>query len=91
MSEIKLKGKVIKILPIESGESSKGSWSKQGMIVETIGEYPKQIYYEGWNAICDTISGLTIGQNVTVYFNPASREYKDRWYTDLKVWKIEKN
>jgi hypothetical protein len=37
------------------------------------------------------VSNLQTGQTVKVSFNPESREYNGKWYTDLRAWKIETN
>ncbi len=87
MSELKLTGKVIKILKEESGEGSKGRWVKGGFVIETQDQYPKKVAIQVWGDEVENIP--SIGDNVTVHFNVESREYNERWYTDLKAWKIE--
>lgn len=37
------------------------------------------------------VNNLQTGQTVKVSFNPESREYNGKWYTDLRAWKIETN
>ena len=38
----------------------------------------------------DLLKQLNEGELVVVSFNPESREYNERWYTDLRAWKIVK-
>ncbi|PLX22468.1 MAG: hypothetical protein C0599_06260 [Salinivirgaceae bacterium] len=38
-----------------------------------------------------SLSNLKPGTKVNVSFNAESREYNGRWYTDLKVWKMDIN
>jgi hypothetical protein len=89
MSEIKseVKGKVIEVLPQETGSGAKGNWFKQNFIIETEGQYPKKVCLQAWGDKCDQIPEVnTIG---TFSFNPESREYNGKWYTDLRVWKFD--
>jgi hypothetical protein len=81
-----LTGKVIKVLAPESGTGQK-PWVKQMFVIETEGQYPKKVAFQAWNDKCDLIPN--IGDQVTVSYNPESREYNEKWYTDLSVWKIE--
>jgi hypothetical protein len=82
-----LSGKLILVLPEESGTSAKGRWVKGGFVIETSGQYPKKVAFQVWNDTIDQIPD--IGTELTVLYNPESREYGGKWYTDLKVWKIE--
>ena len=87
--DLTIQGKVVTILPVQSGESSNGSWKKQGFIVETDGTYPKKVCISGFNDMADKVSALNEGDSVSVSINIESREYNSRWYTDIKAWKIE--
>ncbi len=82
-------GKIIKIMDPVSGEGKNGSWKKQEFIFETAGEYPKKICIANWN---DKVSAdlLKMGEELTVSINIESREFNDRWYTDVKMWKADK-
>lgn len=84
-----LTGTITAILNSESGQGKNGEWSKQVFVIETIGDYPKKVAFTAWNAGVETLSKMRSGQQVTVSFNPESREYNGKWYTDLKSWKIE--
>jgi hypothetical protein len=83
----KISGRIIGDLPEETGNGSKGRWVKGGFIIETSGEYPKKVAFQVWGDKVEQIPD--IGTEVTVYYNPESREYGGKWYTDLKVWKME--
>lgn len=87
MSEIT--GKIIKIMEEVKGEGKNGQWKKQEFIFETGGEYPKKICVANWN---DKVAPdmLKVGEELTVSVNIESREFNDRWYTDVKMWKAEK-
>jgi hypothetical protein len=84
-----LLGKLILVLPEESGTSAKGRWVKGGFVIETSGQYPKKVAFQVWGDILEQVPD--VGTELTVFYNPESREYGGKWYTDLKVWKIELN
>ncbi len=85
-----VKGKVINILPAQSGEGRNGRWEKQEFVIETMDQYPKKICFSAWGDKTSAVKQLTIGEEVTVSFNLESREYNQRWYTEARAWKIEK-
>lgn len=85
-----LSGKLIKILPEQSGEGRFGKWQKQEFVIETEDKYPKKVCFTIWNDKIDEIKNFKEGEELTVSFNAESREYKERWYTDLKAWRVQK-
>jgi Domain of unknown function (DUF3127) len=85
-----LKGKVIQILPVQSGMGKKGQWKKLEFIVETQAQYPKKICLSLWGDKIDQYN-LTAGEDVQVSVDLESREYNGRWYTEARAWKIEKS
>ena len=86
---MELTGKIIELLPEQSGESSRGPWRKQQYILETEGQYPKKVCFMAWGDKIDEFK-LQVGETVTASINLESREYNGRWYTDVKAWKVEK-
>ena len=50
---MELKGKIIKLLPLQTGTSSRGEWRKQEFVVETPGQYPKQVCLYMWGDAID--------------------------------------
>lgn len=86
---MELAGKIVKRLPVVSGESTRGPWKKQDFIIETSEQYPKKVCVTCWGDKVDELENLTDGQDVRVAINIESREYNERWYTDVKAWKID--
>ena len=84
---MEINGKIIELLPEQSGESTNGTWRKQQYILETGSQYPKKICFMVWS---DKIDELAIkqGENLSVSIDIESREYNGRWYTDVKAWKV---
>lgn len=86
---MKLQGIFIKALPITSGESAKGTWVRGGFVIETIGEYPKKVAFTTFGEEkIKMAAGVPQGMMVEVSFSPESREFNDKWYTELKAINI---
>jgi len=87
---LEITGKVIEILPAQSGTSRNGEWRKQEFILEIPGQYPKQVCVVQWGDNIEKF-GITAGETVTAHIDLQSREYNGRWYTDVKAWKIARS
>lgn len=87
---LEITGTVKKIMPEVTGEGKFGKWVKQDFVIETKDQFPKKICFSAWGDKADAIKNIKEGETVTVSFNPESREYNERWYTDLRAWKISK-
>ena len=86
---LEVTGKVVQLLAVQSGESQRGPWKKQDMVIETNEQYPKKIAITCWGEKADEIAKLEPGTSVQVAINIESREFNERWYTDIKAWKID--
>jgi hypothetical protein len=82
-------GKIVKVMPEQSGAGKKGTWVKQEFVIETAEQYPKKICCSAWGDKVETLRSFNEGDVVKVSFNLESREYNERWYTDVRAWKIE--
>lgn len=87
--DLQVSGTVKQILEEQSGEGKNGSWKKQDFILETPGKYPKLVCITQWGDQIDK-NNISEGETITAYIDLQSREFKGRWYTDVKAWKIEK-
>jgi len=87
--DLQIEGKVAKILEEQSGESKNGPWRKRDFILETGGQYPKQVCITQWGENIDQPE-VNEGEQITAYIDIQSREYNGKWYTDVKAWKIDK-
>lgn len=83
-------GKVIKVLPLESGTSKAGNaWQKATIIVEYgDGQYNKSV------AVCnmknaDAFSQIAVGTQLKLQIEVTSNEYNGRWFTSCSCWKWE--
>lgn len=86
--ELSITGRLIKVLPRQTGDGAKGKWFKQEFAIETLDQYPKKVCFSAWGDHCDLIADLKKDEEVTVSFNVESHEYNERWYTELKIWKV---
>jgi hypothetical protein len=84
-----ISGKIIQLLPLQTGQGKNGTWKKQEFILETGDTYPKKVCIAVWGDKIDMNSFKT-GDMVDVSFDVESREYNGRWYTDVKAWKLQK-
>ena len=85
---MELSGKIIKILPLQTGTGKNGAWKKQEFVVETPGQISRKVCFNVWGDKIDQFK-LTEGTEVTVSFDLESREYNGKLYTDVKAWKVE--
>jgi len=88
---LEITGKLIKLLPEQTGAGKNGNWVKQEFIIETTEQYPKKVCCSLWGDKVGAIKSVPPGEMVKVSFNVESREYNERWYTELRAWKIEAN
>lgn len=83
-------GKILSLLPEQTGQGKNGMWRKQEFILEVPGQYPKKVCMEIWGDKIDQIK-LTPEETVTVSFDVESREFNSKWYTNIRAWKVERN
>jgi len=85
-------GRLIKKLPVQSGTSARGEWKKQEFVVETQESFPKKVCMNVWGV--ESVSDFarySEGDLLKISINIESREYNQRWYTDIRAWRIEKS
>ena len=86
---MELDGKIIQLLPEKSGESARGPWRKQEYIIETKGQFPKQVCFMVWSDKIDEFA-IKEGEQLIVSIDIESREFNGRWYTDVRAWKVDR-
>ena len=87
---LELEGTIRQKLGVQSGMSSRGSWTKQEFVLEyPDGNFTSQVCMLAFGQ--DKVQELDkyqVGDRVKVSFNLKSREYNGRWYTDIQIWRI---
>ena len=91
MTELKVNGKVEKVLEPIKGTSKAGKeWKKQTFIIKTDDTYNNTIAFGvfGEEKIDDIVNQLAPGDIVDVDFNVNCREFNDKYYTELMAWRV---
>lgn len=87
--DLRITGKITQILEELSGEGRNGPWRKQEFILQTEGDYPKDVCIVQWGDNIDQFA-VKEGERLTAHIDIQSREFKGKWYTDVKAWRIER-
>ena len=88
---MKLEGKVVKLMPIESGVSKAGKgWRKQSLVIDNGSEWNPEvcISFFGDEKI-DMIAALNAGDDVAVSVNVSSRAWNDKYFHSIDGWRVE--
>lgn len=89
---MEIQGKVIQILPQQTGVSKTGNpWAVQPFVIETLEQYPKKVHIELFGSDRINNNPFAVDEFVKVQFDIESREFNGRWYTSLRAWKVEKD
>lgn len=83
-----IQGKVIQVFDIQTGESQRGTWKKREFILETYAKVPKKVCLVLKGESVDSIQ-VKNGESLRVSIDIESREYKEKWYTEVRAWKTE--
>ncbi|RRB06952.1 DUF3127 domain-containing protein [Larkinella rosea] len=86
---MELIGKLVKVLPEQTGQGRNGTWTKQQFVIETIDQFPKQVCLMAWGEKAADLAQFAPGDTMKCAISIESREYNDRWYTDVRAWRIE--
>ncbi len=84
-----ISGKIIAVLPLQSGQGKNGTWRSQDFVIETSEQYPRKVCINLFNDRIDKFP-VAMGEAVTVSFDIESREYNGRWYTTVRAWNVKK-
>lgn len=85
---MEFEAKAIQELPVQSGVSKAGKpWKKREWVVETFGSYPRKVKIQCFGDRSDNIH-IEIGKTYAYSVDLESREFNDRWYTDVSVYAV---
>jgi hypothetical protein len=85
---MEIKGKLVKVLPVQTGQGRNGEWKRQEFIIELDGTYPRKVCISTWGDKV-SVESLKEGTMLNVSFDVESREFNGKWYTNLTAWKVE--
>ena len=87
---MEITGKLIQIMPDVQGESQRGPWIRGGFVIETGDDYPRKVAFTAFGEERVAMAkNIPMGQLVQVTFTPESREFNERWYTDLRCTRVQ--
>ena len=86
---LEFEGNLVKVLPEVTGQGKNGVWVKQDFVLETEEQYPKKACFTAWGDKAADLKTYSLGEKLRISFNVESREYNERWYTDLKAYRID--
>lgn len=79
-----IRGKFVKALPVLEGDGQRGHWVRGGFVVEYGEEYPKKAAFQLFGEErAKMTQGIVPGAPVEVRFTAESKEYNDKWLTNL--------
>jgi hypothetical protein len=87
---MEVKGKIIAVQPLQSGEGRNGAWKKQDYVIEyeQNTQYPRKLMFNLWGEKIDQYN-IQLGQTLRVSFDIDCREYNGRWYNDIRAWRVD--
>jgi len=86
---MELNGRIIAVLPVQTGQGKNGEWKKQEYVLEynSDSQYPKRMCFNLWGDKVDQFN-IQEGQQLAVSFDIDCREYQGRWYNDIRAWRV---
>ncbi|MFC0182591.1 protein of unknown function [Pseudarcicella hirudinis] len=84
-------GKLIKVLPEVTGQGRNGAWVKQEFVLETQEQYPKKVCMAAWGDKTNELRQFALGDTLKASISIESREYNERWYTEVRAFRIDLN
>jgi hypothetical protein len=87
---LEITGKLSRLLDQQTGSGRNGTWVKRDFVIETTDAYPKQICFSVWGDKVAELGSFQNGEMIKVSFDPSSREYNGRWYTELRAWRFDR-
>ena len=82
-------GKVVRLGNLTEGQSARGPWRKQELIIETDEQYPRTVCIICWTNQVDEIQKFAPGQMIKAQISIESREFNGRWYTDVRAYRFD--
>lgn len=84
-----ISGKVIAIMPVQSGENERGEWQRGGVVIETLESPSTKLALSTFGKRrTEQIQQLTLGEVIVVTYSPESREFMGKWYTELRLTEV---
>jgi hypothetical protein len=82
-------GKVVQLGTLTEGNSPRGPWKKQELIIETLEQFPKKICLMCWGDRVNDANSFFVGQTIKAQIRIESREFNGKWYTDVTAFRLD--
>ena len=83
---MEITGRVKTVLPLQEGTSQRGPWAKAIVVIEyKSGDYTNTLALENMGKAREFVA-LPVGGEFTFWFDPVSREYNGRYYTQCNCY-----
>lgn len=83
---MEIEGMIIQDLGQVDGTSKTGNpWKKHEWLMETPGQYPRKVKFDVWGDRAESMK-FEVGKFYSVSVDVESRQFNDRWYTDVKAF-----
>lgn len=85
-----LTGKIIHILPAQSGVSARtgNPWMTQEYVIEVPGQYPKKCVFSIFGEERIKQFNIQAGEDITVQFDIDAHEYNGRWFNEVRAYNV---
>lgn len=83
-----IEGTIIMDLPLQEGigKASGKAWKKKEWVLETPGPYPRKVKFHVFGETRVNELKFEIGKAYRISFDLESREFNERWYTDVSAY-----
>ncbi len=85
---MEIKGRLVKVLPVQTGQGRNGEWKKQDFVLEMDGTYPKKVCISVWGDKVN-LGSFVEGSILVASIDIESREFNGKWYTNVTAWKVD--
>lgn len=84
-------GRIIEVLPVISGVTERGEWTRGGIVVETLTDFPVTLALEMSDKRLEEFGQKfqnPVGVIVKARFGVSSKKLEDRWFTNARAWEV---
>lgn len=86
---MRLIAKFVRSLDVVSGETERGTWCRGGMVVRTLDDREQLVAFTAFgDEKCKMCAALKTDDIVQVTFALESREFGEKWFTDLRILSV---
>ena len=89
---MELTGKVIAVLPANSGVSQRtgNAWMSQEYVIEVPGQYSRKCMFRIFGEDRIKQFNIQMNEDITVSFDIDAHEYNGRWFNEIRAYNIQR-